>query len=74
MYAIRSYYEEVDLLGEGGLQHLRRAVDDGAGGDVLDPGHRPGEVGDAGEEDVVERPLLVLVEEQVVDVRLRHLV
>ncbi len=66
--------EEVDLLRERRLHHVGRAGDDRAARVVHRVGDEVGHVREDREEDVLERLLLgVLVEEQVVDVRLRDL-
>ncbi len=62
--------EEVDLLGERRPHDLRGAGHDRATGRVLRPGHERRHVRDAWEEDVVELPLDVLLEDQIVDVGL----
>ena len=63
--------EEVDLLGEGGLDDVGCAGDDRARRGVHRPFDERGDVGQRGEEDVVER--LPLLEEQMVDMSLHHL-
>jgi hypothetical protein len=67
--------EEVDLLRERGLHHVGHAGHDGAARLVHHVLAEARHVREDGEEDVLERLLrsAVLVEQQVVDVRLRDL-
>ena len=65
--------EEVGFLGEGRANDLRRARHNGAAGHVLNAFNKAGNMGQCREENTVQRLARVMLEHQVMNVRLYHL-